>query len=97
LTALPGVGLKTAACVLMFCCNRPVMPVDTHVHRLSRRLGLVRTAATADQTHHVLMAITPPELVYPFHVWLISHGRATCRARNPRCGECLLLELCPAR
>lgn len=95
LIALPGVGLKTAACVLMFCCNRPVMPVDTHVHRLSGRLGLVRPKATADQTHHVLMAITPKELVYAFHVWLIAHGRTQCRARSPRCAGCVLSDLCP--
>jgi endonuclease-3 len=96
LTNLPGVGLKTAACVLMFCCNQPVMPVDTHVHRLSGRLGLVRPKATADQTHHVLMAITPSELVYPLHVWLIAHGRAACRAQNPRCKGCVLSDVCPS-
>lgn len=95
LTALPGVGLKTAACVLLFSCSRPVMPVDTHVHRLSGRLGLVRPKATADQTHHVLMAITPQELVYLFHVWLIAHGRSQCQARNPRCSGCTLCDLCP--
>lgn len=96
LTALPGVGLKTAACVLLFDLGRPVMPVDTHVHRLSRRLGLVTERATADQTHAVLMAITPEDLVYRLHVWLIAHGRAVCRARNPRCDACVLADLGPA-
>jgi len=96
LTALPGVGLKTAACVLMFCLDRAVMPVDTHVHRLASRLGLTNAGATADQTHGVLMAITPEELIYPFHVWLIAHGRAVCRARGPRCGACSLSDLCPS-
>jgi endonuclease III len=96
LTALPGVGIKTAACVLLFCFGRPVMPVDTHVHRLSRRLGLVVDRATADQTHLVLMAVTPSELVHPFHVWLIAQGRAICHARSPCCGECVLADLCPA-
>jgi len=96
LTALPGVGLKTAACVLLFDLGRPFMPVDTHVLRLSRRLGLVADRATADQTHHVLTAITPVDLVYPLHVGLIAHGRAVCRAGRPRCADCVLAELCPA-
>ena len=96
LTSLPGVGIKTAACVLMFCLGRPVMPVDTHVHRLAGRLGLVRQEATADQSHLVLMAITPEELVYPFHIWLIAHGREVCRARAPGCDACGLSDLCPS-
>jgi endonuclease-3 len=95
LTALPGVGLKTAACVLLFDLGRPVMPVDTHVHRISRRLGLVAERATPDQTHAVLTAITPEALVYRLHVWLIAHGRAVCRARTPRCDGCVLAGLCP--
>lgn len=97
LTALPGVGTKTASCVLLFDLGRPVMPVDTHVHRLARRLGLVRDRATADQTHAALMKITPPELVYRFHIWLIAHGRAVCRSQRPTCRECALRELCPSR
>jgi endonuclease III len=96
LTALPGVGLKTAACVLLFDFGRPVLPVDTHVHRLARRLCLVAERATADQAQAVLMAITPADLVYRLHVWLIAHGRAVCRSQRPRCDACVLADLCPA-
>jgi len=97
LTELPGVGKKTAACVLMFDFGRPVMPVDTHVHRLSRRLGIVVNRASADQAHEALMQITPPEKVYRLHIWLIAHGRAICRSQRPRCSECVLKDLCPAK
>lgn len=96
MSALPGVGIKTASCVLLFEFQRPVMPVDTHVHRLSKRLDLVVEKASADHTHHVLMSITPAELIYPFHVWLIAHGRKVCQASNPNCGHCFLSGLCPS-
>lgn len=96
LTALPSVGLKTAACVLLFTYGKPAIPVDTHVHRLSIRLGLVKPKATAENTFHVLMKITPDELKYPFHVFLIKHGRAVCRSQKPQCGECVLSDLCPS-
>lgn len=97
LRSLPGVGVKTASCVLLFDLGRPVMPVDTHVHRLSRRLGLADQRATAEQTFEVLMAIIPPELICPVHLWLIAHGRAVCLARRPRCRGCSLADLCPSR
>jgi endonuclease-3 len=96
LTDLPGVGIKTASCVLLFSFGRPSMPVDTHVHRLARRLGLVARKTTADQTYAVLMAITPEELVYPFHLQLIKHGRIVCKSQRPRCAECILVDLCPS-
>jgi len=96
LTALPGVGKKTAACVLLFAFDRPAMAVDTHVHRLSRRLGLVSPRATADQTFAVMQQITPPEVVLAAHVGLVRHGRVTCPARAPRCPECGLEDLCPS-
>ena len=91
-----GVGPKTAACVLMFNLGRPVLPVDTHIHRVSRRLGLIGPEATADQAHESLQSVCPDELVWPFHVLLIEHGRQTCRSRQPRCDACCLADPCPA-
>ncbi len=95
LTSLPGVGPKTAACVLLFALGRPALPVDTHVERVSKRLGLVPAKMPADKAHAVLEAMVDPDEVYAFHVDLIQHGRRTCHARGPRCLECPLLEKCP--
>jgi endonuclease III len=94
LRSIPGVGPKTAACVLMFNLNRPVMPVDTHVHRVSKRLGLIRPNVSADQAHEVFAKITPPEWVYPLHVNLIRHGRQVCHAQRPKCSQCPLYSEC---
>ena len=94
LAALPGVGPKTAACVLLFACGRPAMPVDTHVHRVSRRLGLVPDRATAEQTHALLEALVPPEWYYAFHLNVIKHGREVCKAPRPRCELCVLRPWC---
>jgi len=96
LLALPGVGPKTAACVLLFNLGKPALPVDTHVHRVTRRLGLIPDDASAEQAHEILEAWCPPKLVYPFHVLLIHHGRQVCRARRPRCNECVLADICPS-
>jgi endonuclease-3 len=95
LTALPGVGPKTAACVLMFGLGLPAMPVDTHVHRVSRRLGLIPERMSAEAAHAALEAITPPADVYSLHVNLIRHGRRVCRAPSPRCQVCCVRALCP--
>jgi len=95
LRSLPGVGPKTAACVLMFALGRPALPVDTHVHRVSQRLGLVPTKTGASQAHDLLEAMLQPEEVYPFHVSLIEHGRRLCRAQRPLCPECPLRDRCP--
>lgn len=95
LTSFRGVGTKTAACVLCFALRRPVMPVDTHVHRVARRLGLAPEDAGRNGTHDVLNEAVPPELRYPLHIWLIRHGRAVCTARSPSCSDCPLEELCP--
>jgi endonuclease-3 len=95
LCALPGVGRKTAACVLMFSFGRPDIPVDTHVFRVGTRLGLFRPGAGLEEAHDELLRVVPPEDAYEFHVSLIRHGRRTCVARNPRCDECPLLSLCP--
>jgi endonuclease III len=94
LTALPGVGRKTAACVLIFALGRPEVPVDTHVHRVGGRLGLFRPGASFDEAHDEMLAITPPEDAYELHINLIRHGREVCRPR-PRCGECALRRMCP--
>jgi endonuclease III len=96
LTSIPGIGPKTAACVLMFAFSLPVFPVDTHIHRQAIRLGLVPRRCTAVQAQEALQAACPPKLVYPFHVLLISHGRNVCRARQPDCPNCVLKEICPS-
>jgi endonuclease-3 len=90
-----GVGLKTAACVLCFALGRSVMPVDTHVHRLGQRLGLLPADIHAEGAHHVLNASVPPELRYPLHMHLIRHGREVCGARRPACDSCVVEDLCP--
>jgi endonuclease-3 len=95
LLSLPGVGPKTAACVLLFSLEQPYFPVDTHVHRVARRLGLVPRTASAVQAQEILQAATPPQLVYELHMNLIRHGRAVCRAPRPLCEECVLLDICP--
>jgi len=95
LCALPGVGRKTAACVLLFSFGLPDVPVDTHVHRVGLRLGLFRPGASLAEAHDDALALLPPEDAYELHVSLIRHGRRTCTARAPRCGECPLLSLCP--
>lgn len=97
LTSLPGVGPKTAACVLLFSLGRPALPVDTHVHRVSQRLGLIGPKVGALPAHAALEAQMKPDRYYPFHVLLIRHGRRVCHARAPRCGECVLADRCPAR
>lgn len=94
LTNLPGVGPKTAAIVLCFAMGRPVLPVDTHVHRVSRRLGLIAPGVGAAAAHEALGAAVPSETVYRFHVALIRHGRKTCRARRPACADCVVADLC---
>ncbi len=97
LRSLPGVGPKTAACVLLFCFGMPLFPVDTHIHRVTTRLGILASGRTAEQAHEDLAALIPPERYYPFHLMLIRHGRDTCHARRPACGECALRRLCPSR
>jgi len=94
LRSLPGVGPKTAACVLMFALGRPALPVDTHVGRVARRLGLVPAKTGAAEAHDLLEAMLAPEEVYPFHVSLIKHGRRLCRAQRPLCADCPLRDRC---
>jgi endonuclease III len=94
LMSLDGVGAKTAACVLMFSLGKPVMPVDTHVHRVSQRLGLAAPKDTAEETEAILESLLPPESRYAFHLNVIAHGRKVCKAQRPRCAICVLAGLC---
>jgi endonuclease-3 len=96
LGSLPGVGPKTVACVLLFSLGRPVLPVDTHVHRVARRLGLIDSRASAEKAHEVLGDMVPDGEIYQFHMHLIRHGREVCRAQRPQCQRCVLLDVCPA-
>ena len=95
LLALPGVGRKTTAVVLCFGFGMPAMAVDTHVHRVARRLGLINTKTTADQAHDLLESMIAPEEVFSFHICLITHGRRVCKAPRPLCDQCTLLKDCP--
>ncbi len=94
LTDLPGVGPKTAAIVLCFALGKPAFPVDTHVHRVSQRLGLIPEGTSREKAHDVLEDIVPEKLYYAFHLNLIAHGRAICHARSPECERCMLREAC---
>lgn len=94
LTSLPGVGPKTAACVIGFGLCQPAFPVDTHVLRISRRLGLVPPKAGAAKAQQILSEVVPPEIQMPLHVMMIRHGRTMCHARNPKCEECPMREVC---
>jgi len=96
LKQLPGVGTKTANCVLLFSLRRPALPVDTHVYRVSKRLGLVDSSTSVEKAHTLLESMVPPEDVYQFHVLLIEHGRRVCKAQRPRCPQCVLQEICPS-
>lgn len=94
LTALPGIGRKTASIVLLFCFGRPTMPVDTHIHRVALRLGLIPARTDLTRAHDLLEGVLQPQEVYPFHVETIRHGRDTCRAPRPICGLCPLTDVC---
>jgi len=89
-----GGGPKTAACVLMFACGMPVLPVDTHVYRVSARLGLIDERTNAEKAHTVLESILEPEQRYPFHIYMITHGRRVCKAQRPLCELCVVREWC---
>jgi len=97
LKSLKGVGSKTAACVLLFSFAKPVMPVDTHIYRVARRLGLISEESSIEEAHQLLSDAVPKDLIYDFHLGIIEHGRKTCKAQNPRCGVCLLYSLCKFR
>ena len=94
LTHFNGVGPKTAAIVLLFAFNRPAFPVDTHVHRVTQRLGLIGPKVSREQAHEILEAIIPPEEYYQAHLNLIQHGRMVCKAPTPLCERCPLTDIC---
>lgn len=96
LTSLPGVGPKTASVVLSFALGRDTIPVDTHVHRVSRRLGLVPERASAEGAARILHDLVPKGIRTPLHVALIRLGRQTCKAPNPLCRSCPLNDICPS-
>jgi endonuclease III len=92
---LPGVGRKTAACVLLFSYGRPEVPVDTHVYRVGTRLGLWPEGTSLEKAHDEMLRLVGPDDAYEIHVLLIRHGRRTCTARNPDCPACPLKRMCP--
>ena len=94
LVKIKGVGPKTAAIILLFGFNRPAFPVDTHVHRITRRLGLIGPKVSADKAHPILEKMGDPDTYYPLHLNIIRHGRETCRARNPLCEQCPITTEC---
>src|SRR3954464_5466675 len=95
LTGLPGVGRKTAACVLLFAYGMPDVPVDTHVSRVGTRLGLFRAGAPFEELHDDMLELTPRGQELEFHVNLLRHGRRTCHSQRPACPECALRRMCP--
>jgi endonuclease-3 len=97
LCSLPGVGRKTAACVLLFAYGLHDVPVDTHVSRVGMRLHLLRPGAPFEELHDEMLALTPPGQELELHVNLLRHGRRTCHARSPACRDCALARMCPSR
>jgi endonuclease-3 len=89
-----GIGPKTAAIVLLFALGRPAFPVDTHIHRVTKRLGLIPEKTTREKAHDLLESAVPSEIYYTFHINLIAHGRAVCHPRRPGCDRCVLQDRC---
>ena len=96
LCSLPGVGRKTAACVLLFALGMRDVPVDTHVSRVGTRLALFRPRAPFEELHDTMLEITPPGEELEFHMNLLRHGRRTCHSHRPACRECALRRMCPS-
>ena len=96
LMALPGVGIKTASLVMLFCFSKPVLPVDTHVHRVSQRVGLIGPKVGTEAAHQLLLALLPPDpyIIFNFHIANLKHGQQLCVWGNPRCTPCPLKNLC---
>lgn len=95
LRSFKGVGPKTAQCTLLFSLGMPVFPVDTHIHRIAIRLGLIPSTCSADEAHDLLLPMIASGNRYAMHILLITHGRRVCKAQNPQCEWCCLLDLCP--
>jgi endonuclease-3 len=96
LMRLPGVGRKTARCVLLFSLGKPSLPVDTHIFRVAKRLGLINSRASIEKAPSLLQEQIPPSKVYQFHIHMIEHGRQVCHARQPCCNRCILSSICPS-
>ena len=94
LSSIKGVGPKTAAIVLLFSLGRPAFPVDTHIHRVTRRLGLIGPQVSREKAHGELERLVPPDDYFSFHLNVIRHGREVCSSRKPRCPACVLRDLC---
>lgn len=94
LMSIEGIGPKTAAILLLFGLGMPAFPVDTHIFRVSKRLGLIPERATREKAHEILENLIPPDYYYSFHLNMIEHGRKVCTARKPKCRECILNDLC---
>jgi endonuclease-3 len=97
LTSFKGVGVKTASIVLLFSLGKPAFPVDTHIYRVSKRLGLVNEKASVETAHEIMRGLVDEDKYFPFHILLIRLGREICKARRPLCRECPLSSLCPSR
>ncbi len=93
-TKLKGIGIKTMNVVLAFACGKDIFPVDTHVHRLCRRLGFVPHNASPEKTHYLMQEKLPPGKAFSFHINLLKHGRQICKAQNPLCDRCPVFDLC---
>jgi len=96
LQRLPGVGPKTTGCVLLFSLGRPAMPVDTHVYRVAKRLGLIDAKVSVERAHEILENLVRAADIYEFHILMVEHGRRVCKARRPWCTVCVLRGLCPS-
>ena len=94
LVSFNGVGAKTAACVLLFSFGRPIMPVDTHVYRVASRLGLIGEELSPAEAQRELSDATPDEMILPFHLQMVAHGRALCRPTRPKCDRCMVSDEC---
>ncbi len=94
LSGFKGVGPKTVACTLLFACNRPVFPIDTHIFRIGRRLGLIPERCSDEEAHRLMERMIPSERHYEVHVNLIRHGRKVCRPTSPLCEQCCLVDYC---
>ncbi|HXG65617.1 MAG TPA: endonuclease III [Blastocatellia bacterium] len=94
LASFKGVGPKTVACTLLFACNRPIFPIDTHIFRIARRLNLIPEKCSDEEAHRIMAELLPPDRYYEVHVNLIRHGRKVCRPAAPLCEQCCLLDYC---
>ncbi len=97
LTKLPGIGPKSAAVILCFSLGMPAMPVDTHIYRVSKRLGFIGWKTSVNDAHDILEQMVAPKNIFPFHLLLINHGRKICKAQRPQCNKCVLMQKCPSK